>query len=79
MMVSRSNKQAKPRLVTCGTCQHFRRDTEGPSYNIYTHEYFMGECGIGCNPDRTYNKERGTAKIFANKPRVCNSYSVGGR
>ena len=32
----------KVTLVTCGMCRHFRRDTEGPSYNAYTHEYFMG-------------------------------------
>ncbi len=65
---------AKVTLVTCGTCRHFRRDTEGPSYNAYTHEYFMGERDIGCDPDHTYNEERGTAKIFADKPRVCNEY-----
>lgn len=69
----------KVTLVTCGTCRHFRRDTEGPSYNAYTHEYFMGESDIGCDPDRTFNEERGTAKIFADKARVCNRYSVGGR
>lgn len=65
---------AKPKLVTCGTCRHFRRDTSGPSYNAFTREYFMGESDIGCDPDHTYNEERGTAKIFADKPRVCNEY-----
>lgn len=75
-MAVRSNRPvAKPVLVRCGTCRHFRRDTEGRSYNVYTHEYFMGECGLGCDPDHTYNEQRGTAKIFADNPRQCNKYS----
>lgn len=69
-----NNKPRKVALVTCATCRHFRRDTEGASRNVYTHEYFMGECDMGFDPDNTYNEERGTAKIFANKPRVCNKY-----
>lgn len=60
--------------VVCEDCIHFVRDTEGPSYNAYTHEYFMGESDIGCDPDHTFNEERGTAKIFADKPRVCEKY-----
>lgn len=68
------NAAAKVTLVTCCTCRHFRRDTEGPSYNVYTGIYFMGESDIHCDPDHTFNKRRGTAKIFADKPRVCNEY-----
>ena len=64
----------KPVLVTCGRCRHFRRDTEGPSYNAYTHEYFMGESDIGCDPDHTFNEVRGTAKIFADRQRVCENF-----
>jgi len=64
----------KVTLVTCGRCRHFRRDTEGPSYNAYTHEYFMGESDIGCDPDHTYNEVRGTAKIFADRQRVCEHF-----
>ena len=67
-------KAAKVTLVTCGRCRHFRRDTEGPSYNAYTHEYFMGESDIGCDPDHTYNEVRGTAKIFADRQRVCENF-----
>lgn len=67
-------EKAKATLVTCGRCRHFRRDTEGPSYNAYTHEYFMGESDIGCDPDHTYNEVRGTAKIFADRQRVCSKY-----
>ena len=77
MAVTRNIPQ-KARLVTCGTCRHFRRDTEGPSHNAYTREYFMGESDIGCDPDNTFNKERGTAKIFANKQRVCNEWEEDG-
>lgn len=62
----------KVTLVTCGMCRHFRRDTEGPSYNTYTHEYFMGVCGLGLKPDSQI-------KQFADKKRVCDRYSVGGR
>lgn len=56
----------KPNPVTCATCRHFVRDTSGPSYNIYTHIYFMGTSNIGCNPDNT-----STGKIFADKQRLC--------
>lgn len=57
----------KPTLVTCGTCRHFRLDTEGPSYNAYTHEYFMGVCGLGLKPDSPI-------KQFADKKRVCGRF-----
>ena len=67
----------KPALVVCATCAHFHRDTSGPSRNVYTHIYFMGESDIHCDPDHTFNEQRGTAKIFADKPRICNKYSVG--
>ena len=69
----------KPTLVVCGTCKHFQRDTEGPNRNADTGIYFMGISDIGCDPDHTFNAERGTAKIFADKPRVCNNHSAGGR
>ena len=58
---------AKVTLVTCGRCRHFRRDTEGPSYNAYTHEYFMGVCGLGLKPDSPI-------KQFADRHRVCSKY-----
>ena len=64
----------KPKPVTCRRCRHFLLDTKGPNYNAYTHEYFMGESDIGCDPDHTYNEERGTAKIFADKPRLCKAF-----
>jgi hypothetical protein len=34
----------------------------------------MGESDIGCDPDHTYNEVRGTAKIFADKARVCENF-----
>lgn len=61
----------QPKPVTCATCRHFTRDTSGPSYNIYTHIYFMGTSDIGCDPDNTYNKKTNKAEIFADKPRLC--------
>ena len=66
MAVTRKIPQ-KVTLVTCGRCRHFRRDTEGPSYNAYTHEYFMGVCGLGRKPDSPI-------KQFADKARVCDSF-----
>lgn len=72
--ISKYDKEKKPTLVTCATCAHFRRDTTGPNYNAYTHVYFMGESDIGCDPDHTHNERRGTAKIFADKPRICKLY-----
>ena len=65
-----------PKWVTCATCRHFHRDTSGASRNIYTRQYFMGESDIGCNPDKTYNPKTGTAKIFADKPRICPNHQL---
>lgn len=67
-------KNDKPVLVECATCLHFRRDTDGPSRNVHTREYFMGECRLGRDPDNTYNEKYGTAKIFADKKRVCGDH-----
>jgi hypothetical protein len=69
-------KTCKPKqtLVVCATCAHFHRDTSGPSRNAETGIYFMGESDIHCDPDHTFNERRGTAKIFADKPRICNLY-----
>ena len=74
-----SNKNKKPVLVTCETCRHFHRDTTGPSRNAYTGIYFMGTCDLGLDPDHTYTELTGKAEIFADKPRVCNNHSAGGR
>ena len=40
--------------------------------NAYTHVYFMGTCALGLTPDTPI-------KQFADKPRVCNNHSAGGR
>ena len=64
--IAKSEKE-KPKLVTCGRCRHFRLDTEGPSYYAYTHEYFMGVCGLGLKPDSPI-------KQFADKARVCENF-----
>ena len=64
----------QPPTVFCGQCRNFLRDTSGPNYTNDTHEYFMGVCTLGCDPDNSYNPLRGTAKIFANKPRHCPNY-----
>lgn len=57
----------KPTLVTCATCRYFRRDTDGPSFNAYTHVYFMGTCGLGLTPHTP-------VKQFADKPHQCNKH-----
>lgn len=57
----------QPPLVTCATYSHFHRDTFGPSYNIYTHQYFMGTCTLGLTP-------HSPIKQFANKPHHCKHY-----
>ena len=59
----------KPRLVTCETCRHFHRDTTGPSYNAYTHVYFMGTCALGLTPHTPI-------KQFADKPHECNEHKT---
>lgn len=68
--------KAKPRSpqVTCSTCRHFLRDTAGPSYNIYTHIYFMGTCSLGLDPFHTHNKNTGIAKVFADNTHECNKH-----
>ena len=63
----RPAKPSKPVLVTCATCRHFRRDTEGPSRNAYTHVYFMGTCDLGLTPHTPI-------KQFADKPHECNKH-----
>ena len=57
----------KPTLVVCADCRHFRRDTTGPSYNAYTHVYFMGSCALGLTPDTPI-------KQFADKPHICDKH-----
>ena len=57
----------KPTLVVCADCRHFRRDTTGPSYNAYTHVFFMGTCALGLTPDTPI-------KQFADKPHICNKH-----
>ena len=57
----------EPKRVYCSDCCNCTRDTSGPSYNIYTHEYFMGVCGKGLTPDNM-------RKVFVNKPRICTEH-----
>ena len=59
----------KPRLVTCGRCAHFHRDTDGPSRNADTGIYFMGRCTLGLTP-------HSPIKQFADKPHICNLYKA---
>ena len=64
----------KPTLVVCADCRHFHRDTTGPCFNVDTRVFFMGTSDIGCDPDHTFNEQRGTAKIFSDKQRECNQH-----
>ena len=57
----------KPTLVVCADCRHYHRDTTGPSYNAYTHVYFMGSCTLGLTPDTPI-------KQFADKPHICDKH-----
>lgn len=66
-MQLKAKPKPQPRLVTCATCRHFRRDTTGPSYNAYTRVYFMGTCGLGLTPHTP-------VKQFADKPHECNQH-----
>ena len=56
-------------LVTCEKCKYFRRDITGPSFNAYTHVYFMGRCKKGLHPDSP-------KKQFADKPRQCDTFKL---
>lgn len=74
---SRKKTKDKPveteQKVYCADCEHFVRDTDGISRTI-NGEYFMGVSDIGCDPDNTFNPIKGTAKIFADKPRKCETF-----
>lgn len=54
--------------VRCADCQHFKRDTEGISRNVYTGEYFMGTCTAGLHPDTPI-------KQFADHLRECKKHA----
>lgn len=56
-------------LVRCSDCVHFRRNTEGRSFNVDTGVYFMGRCAHGLHPDTPVNQ-------FANRPRECVHYTT---
>lgn len=63
-------KNSKPIVrptVYCSNCLWFSRDTDGPSRNNDTGEYFLGICQRGLHPDSDI-------KQFANKPRHCQTY-----
>ena len=64
--ISKKEKE-KTKLVVCADCRHFHRDTTGPSYNAYTHVYFMGTCTLGLTPDTPI-------KQFADKPHICDKH-----
>ena len=59
----------KPTLVVCASCVYFHRDTSVPSFNAYTHVYFMGTCALGLTP-------HSPIKQFADKPHQCNLYKA---
>lgn len=67
----KTKAKVERRLVRCGGCKHFRRDTEGPSFEAGTGVYFMGVCVLGLKPDSPI-------KQFADKPRECNRYETSG-
>ena len=53
--------------VVCEDCIHFVRDTSGPSFSVFTGEYFMGTCAEGCTPDSPI-------KQFANVKHDCKKH-----
>lgn len=65
--VRQPKAEVKVVRVTCSDCRHFKRDTEGSSFCLDTHEYFMGECMKGLYPDTSI-------KQFANKLRECKQF-----
>ena len=63
-MKSLPKSQPQPRTVTCATCRHFVRDTQGISRNNTTGQYFMGTCNLGLTP-------HSPIKQFADHPHIC--------
>lgn len=60
-------QEISERTVFCADCKRFNRETSGINFNIETGEYFMGGCPKGV-------KDVPTGKLFANKPRHCESF-----
>lgn len=65
---STQKKEHPQKKVRCSDCQHFKRDTDGISRNIYTGEYFMGTCTAGLHPDTPI-------KQFADHLRECKKHA----
>ncbi len=63
-------------LSRCSECDNSVRDTSGPSFNIYTKEYFMGSCPKGHADGRVFHQPDGTVigKVFMDKARVCSDF-----
>lgn len=60
--------------VRCCDCRRFVRDTEGPSIDVKTHEYFMGLCPMLHADGVIVYDDDGKAiggKVFADKARIC--------
>ena len=76
MRTTRQTRASKPqpKMVRCSECAICTRDTDGPSFNLITKEYFMGTCPKGHADGRVFiDPETGQAfgKVFMDKARVC--------
>jgi len=61
----------KPKPVRCCECRHEIRDTEGPSYNMETGEFFLCRCEKGHHIDRYGH----LAKLFREEDRICKDWA----
>ena len=63
-------------LHKCGDCKLCIPDTEGPSFNIDTREYFMGSCTMGIADGAKKVQPDGSVygKVFMDKLRICKQF-----
>lgn len=71
-----ANAKKQPALVRCCDCALSIRDTSGPSFNIVTHEFFMGSCPLAHADGRVFYDPDGHSfgKVFMDKSRVCTDF-----
>lgn len=62
--------KGKPKPVRCRDCENEIRDTEGISFRMSDHSFFLSCCKKGHHIDR-YGK---LSKLFNDHERICNDY-----
>ena len=65
-----ADKQQHPKKVRCQDCRNELRDTDGISFRMSDHSFFLCCCAQGHHIDR-YGR---LAKLFIDHERICNDF-----